>query len=378
MAPTPSSTLVHTHPAFSFSSQLSGDGRFVFLTPNSFLRPSTTYHVTVGGKWGADGRRFANWTIPGSWTTFGNFSDSFSFKTAPLGGPLPLHVSANRVTMFRLRRLAVPLPAFLTSVNQIGFDSYVLLVGAVSVGRPGPGGQGRILLWATQARKGPGGAYLGDPHGTLVFPLAGYYRRSTLMLSVKGATLTFSFGKVPLQTLDMDFGLKPSLDNLPGASMYAQAKCASIPNYGASTFATGLCNTDGNLAAAGTFITDPYSFPRHAPAQIQPPNVRPRGVTVSSVSLQRATAATDGSVTVKLALARGASYPARDHRVGVLLVDPSGQPLGIDYTAQTTVSDRAGNVSGVRLTIPKGTPMPAHLHAYVMADVFPLAERKLY
>jgi hypothetical protein len=198
------------------------------------------------------------------------------------------------------------------------------------------------------------------------------------MLSVKGATLTFSFGKVPLQTLNMDFGLKPSLDNLPGASMYAQTRCASIPNYGASTFATGLCNTGGNLAAAGTFITDPYSFPGHAPAQIQPPNVRPRGLRVSSVSLQRPAAATDGSVTVKLALAAGASYPARDHRVGVLLVDPSGQPLGIDYTAQTTVTNGAGNLTGVRLTIPKGTLMPAHLRAYVMTDVFPLAERKLY
>ena len=31
-----------------------------------------------------------------------------------------------------------------------------------------------------------------------MFPLAGYYRGSTLMLSVHGPTLTFSFGKVPL------------------------------------------------------------------------------------------------------------------------------------------------------------------------------------
>jgi outer membrane protein assembly factor BamB len=378
MAPTPSASLVHTRPALRFTSQLSGDGRFVFLTPSSFLRPSTTYHVTVAGRWGADGRREADWTIPETWTRFGRFSDTFSFTTAPLGGPLPLHVSRHRVTVFRLRRLAVPLPAFLTSVNQIGFDSYVLLVGAVSVGRPGPGGQGKILLWAEEARKGPGGTYLGDPHGTLVFPLAGEYRRSTLMLSVHGATLTFSFGKVPLQTLHMDFGLRHSLDNLPGASMYAQARCDSIPNYGAETFFTGICNTEGNLAAAGTFITDPYHFPRHAAAKIQAPNVRPRGLTVSSVVLQRPTAATDGSVTVRLSLARGASYPAKDHRLGVLLVNSSGQPLGVDYTAQATSTDRAGNITGVRLTIPKGTSMPKHLRAYVMADVFPLAARQLY
>lgn len=378
MAPTPSSTLVHTHPAFSYSSQLSGDGRYVFITPSSFLKPSTTYQVTVSGRWGADGRRLANWTVPGTWTRYGNFSSSFRFTTAPLGGPLPLKVSAGRVTAFRLRRLAVPLPPFLTSVNQIGFDSYVLLVGAVSVGRPDRHGQGKILLWATQARLGPRGSYLADPHGTLVFPLAGFYRRSTLMLSVRGATLTFSFGKVPLQVLDMDFGLGPSLRNRPGASLYAQALCATIPNYGASTYVTGLCNTGGELAAAGTFITDPYHVRRPAPAHFQAANTRPRGVSVRSVTLQRPTAATAGSVTVRLALARGASYPAADHRVGVLLVDPAGQPLGIDYTAQATFTGRSGNVAGVRLVIPKGTTMPGHLSAFVMSDVFPLAMRRLY
>ena len=44
-----------------------------------------------------------------------------------------------------------------------------------------------------------------------------------------------SFGKVPLQVLDMDFGLSHSLRNQPGASIYAQAVCAEIPNYDAAT-----------------------------------------------------------------------------------------------------------------------------------------------
>jgi hypothetical protein len=172
--------------------------------------------------------------------------------------------------------------------------------------------------------------------------------------------------------------LTPSLRNRPGASLYAQALCATIPNYGASTYVTGLCNTNGILAAAGTFITDPYHFPARAPARFQAPNTRPRGVSVRSVVLRRPTSATAGSLTVKLALPRGAQYPAADHRVGVLLVDPGGQPLGIDYTAQTTSVSKAGNVTGVRLTIPKGTSMPQHLNAYVMADVFPLVSRRLY
>ena len=83
-------------------------------------------------------------------------------------------------------------------------------------------------------------------------------------------------------------------------------------------------------------------------------------------------------MTVTLGLGRRARYPASDHRLGVLLVDQTGQPLGIDYTAQTTARDSRGNIASVKLTIPAGTPMPSHLLAYVMADVFPLASRQLY
>jgi hypothetical protein len=101
-------------------------------------------------------------------------------------------------------------------------------------------------------------------------------------------------------------------------------------------------------------------------------------VSVSSVSLSQPTAATAGSVTVALGLARGVRYPASDHRIGVLLVDQTGKPLGIDYTAQATTTTGRGDIRSVKLTIPAGTVMPSHLQAYVMADVFALASKQLY
>ena len=365
------SALVQTNPSFGFSAQLSGDGRYVFITPNTFLSPDTTYHVTVSGPWGANGVRVANWTEPGTWSRYGTFSDTFSLHTNPIYGPLPLHLASGSVTAFEIRRLAVPLPAFLPSVNQIGFDSYVLLAAPVAISPPDSSGQGSILLWVTQARLGPHGQYLADPHGTLVFPLAGTYRGDTLLLSVQNAVLTFSFGQVPLRRLDMRFQLDRSLHARPGASLYAEAVCAEIPNYGPATYLTGICNAEGVLPAAGTFITNRYPSSGLA-------NRRPRGLSVTSLSLQQPTAATPGSVTASLGLARGARYPAADHRVGVLLVDQSGQPLGIDYTDQTTTTDPHGDVTSVRLVIPAGTMMPSHLSAYVMADVYPLASRQLY
>ncbi len=381
---TDAGSLVRVHPSFGFQSALSGDGRFLFITPQSFLAPATTYHVLVAGKWGAGAAREANYNTPGTWTRYGRFGDTFSFRTAPAApAVLPLRRPADRVTTLELRRLALPLPAFLTSVNQIGFDSYVLLMGVVSIGRPGADGRGPVLLWSAQARQTADGAYQVDPHGVLVFPLAGYYRGNSFMLSVQGATLTFSFGQVPLQQLDMDFALTPSLHSEPGAGLFARARCAAIPNYGPVAYLTGLCNPGGILAAAGTYIIDPYRSPAgrsatSSAATITPPDERPPGVAVASMSLRRPSAAAPGSVTATLRLSGGVRYPGADHRLGVLLVDSAGQPLGVDYTAQTTTTDSRGDIVGVTLSIPAGTAMPEHLRAYVMSDVFPLAQRQLY
>jgi len=366
MLPQSSTTgLVHTYPRFRYTAQLSGDGRYMFIAPDTFLKPATTYRVKISGRWGSNGQRIADWTQPGTWTRFGTFSDTFTFQTARSSGALPLTVGPKRVSTFELRRLAMPLPAFLPAVNQIGFDSYVLLVGAIAIGRPDKAGRGSILLWATQGRRGPGGGYLADPHGTLVFPLGGSYRGNTLLLSTHHAVLTFSFGQVPLQRLDMRFQLDRSLRAQPGASIYAQAGCAQIPNYGKLTFYAGICNQQGNIAAAGTFIAN--ALPGAARA-----NARPSGVSVRSVTLRASTAATKGSLTARLALARGARYPAADHRIGLLLVDQAGQPLGLDYTDQRTIPDRRGNVSAVRLSIPAGATIPRHVRVYVITDVFPL------
>ncbi len=366
MLPQPSTgALVHTYPRFRFTAQLSGDGRYVFIAPDTFLKPGTTYRVKISGRWGSNGERIADWTQPGTWTRFGTFSNTFRFHTAGSSGPLPLTVGPKRVSTFELRRLAMPLPAFLPAVNQIGFDSYVLLVGAIAIGRPDRTGRGSILLWATQGHRGSDGTYAADPHGTLVFPLGGSYRGNTLLLSSHHAVLTFSFGQVPLQRFDMRFQLDRSLRAQEGASIYAQAACAQIPNYGKLTFYAGICNQQGNIAAAGTFISNGLPRADHA-------NARPYGLTVRSVTLRAPTAAMQGSLTARFALAPGARYPAGDHRVGLLLVDRAGQPLGLDYTNQITIPDRRGNVALVTLRIPARATLPRHARVYVITDVFPL------
>ena len=97
----------------------------------------------------------------------------------------------------------MPLPPILPSLNQIGFDSYDMVVGALRVSPPDANGEGSLLLWAVSTKRGPGGATTADRRGAFAFPLQGRYRDDSLLLSQRGLSLTFSFGDVPLRRFDL-------------------------------------------------------------------------------------------------------------------------------------------------------------------------------
>src|SRR5205807_5231117 len=124
--PSPES-LVHANPPFPMTVELSGDGRYVFVRPTGFLRPSTNYRVRVNGLYKSGGVHVVTGGVGG--TGGGAFDDTIAFRTGRAGGSLPLTVGRGRVSALNLRRLAIPEPSFVPSVNQIGFDSYDFLVG---------------------------------------------------------------------------------------------------------------------------------------------------------------------------------------------------------------------------------------------------------
>jgi outer membrane protein assembly factor BamB len=365
---TNTASLVQASPSFPFTAEMSGDGHYLFVVPDGFLDPGQTYRLRVKGLYTADGVGVGDIRVGG--TSVGPFDQVVSYRVAPALGPVPLHTSANEVSAFGLTRLAFPLPAFLTSVDQIGFDSYDLIVGVLSMSPPDASGGGSVLLWAVGGRAGPGGVQQADPTTQLGFALAGHYQDDSIDVSSTNATLTFSFGPVPVQRLVMRAELSRNLTALPGADIYGQVQCLDVPTYGPLLPTQRLCNNTGTLTANGTFLTAPY--PRAGQA-----NRRPQGLRVTSLTLTRPTSQQAGTVQATLALARHAGYPAAHHLVSIVLVDAgTGAPVGIDYRAETTDStDAHGNITGVRLTIPSGTTLPSEVRAYVVADVFPLAQQ---
>lgn len=362
--------LVSVSPAFPFHAELSGDGHYLFVVPSAPLTPGQTYTVHAHGVWSANGAGVGDIRLGG--TTAGTFDDSVTYHVQAPSGSDPFSVSATRVSAFGMTRLSFPLPAFVTSVNQIGFDSYNLIVGALTATPPDGAGRGTALLWAIGARPGPHGTEQADPATTLGFALGGTYDHGTVDLSATNPTLTFSFGPVPVQALTVRATLSRQMVAAPGADIYGEVQCAAVPTYGPLLPSQRLCNNEGKLVTNGTFVTGPY-------ARAGTANVRPPGLSVAGVDYSAPSATTDGSVVAHLHLAPRASYPAAHHVVSIVLVDgASGAPVGLDYRADaTTAVDGRKNISAVTLRIPAGTALPSSVRAYVVSDVFPLASQLL-
>ena len=352
--------VVSVTPRVPFSVQESGDGHFLFVSPRALLRPATTYRVHVAGAYTDNGVHMGNFNAAGS--VAGHFAQTITVRTAaaPAGQrpTLPLTVGRSRVSALTITRLAVPMPAFLPSVNQIGFDSYDWI--ASTIARSGS----RVLLWVIGAVRDARGVERVDPSSAFSFPIAGRYAGGTVMLSSPSVPLTFSFGLVPLRQFSIRGTLGPDRHFRPGVSLYTETVCAHVPHYGAELKFTGICNPSGVLAASGTLIAGPYSGAAAS---------RPSGVRVRRISIVRPTAARAGAVNASL---RGPGLPlARHHVASILLTGPSGvDPVALDYRALTRLSvDHGGRITGVRVALPAGTAVPSRVRAYVIVDAFPVA-----
>ena len=146
--PDAKSLVASVDPPFPFSAQLSADGRDLHIVPKGFLDADTDYTVNLAGQYTGGGG--------------GSFSDRIRFATERRHGTrLPLKTGRKRVGAFNLRRLALPLPSLLPSVEQIGFDSYDWIAGTLQRTRTGNGNRGRLLLWVVGSKedkpRSPGG-----------------------------------------------------------------------------------------------------------------------------------------------------------------------------------------------------------------------------
>ncbi|MFN8125079.1 MAG: PQQ-binding-like beta-propeller repeat protein [Candidatus Nanopelagicales bacterium] len=355
LVPSPDANALATvSPDVDATVSLSGDGRYVFVRPNSLLPPDTTFTVTVQGIATNGGPRLGN--LPLGNGDLQAVKGSFQVRTGSDGTPWRPKVTPDAVQGLNLSRLAVPLPPMLTSVNQIGFDFYNW------IGAPIRTDAKSTVIWFVGAKRQPDGTLVSDPEALFAFPVFGEQRGGTFSWSAQQVNLWFTFGPVPLRRFDLRGTFDAEGVVRPDAQFLAESVCADIPSYGTKMPITGMCDTDGVITAAGTYLGRTADSPALH---------RVKGLTVGKVTLA------DGRVSAPITLAPDVPYKKDDHFVSILLLDTAtGRPVPIDYYQDTTMTtDADGTITGTSVTVP--ADLPDRVTAYVMTDAFPAATAEL-
>jgi hypothetical protein len=296
------------------------------------------------------------------------FSDTFRFRAEPVTADLPLTITPDQVTAFEWTRLAAPIPPMLPSLNQIGFDYMDWIVAPVLITPPGGEAPGRVIFWASGARRDEAGQLLADPDSDFLLPFSGVYQGNDLIFQNESIVMEVTGIPIPFNLLEMRGRLGSDL-RMEEATVYADTEALSIPTFGPYLVIGGLANeVYKKLLVSGTFVTRPY------PAA-DPANKAPAGVSLSGLAYTPPAEDEAGEVAATLQLSP--DFDPERHRPAILLIDAAEtEAVYLNYAAGTETAV-SGDQATVTLTIPAETSLPTDLQAVILLDVFPLAYQAL-
>jgi outer membrane protein assembly factor BamB len=334
----PSSVQVSVTPSTPVSVDVSGDGKFLSITPTVAF-PAGPLKVTVHGSYLVNlqrkGLRLSGGQAGG--TVDASFSTTVSSST---GGKL------DPTATYEVTRLSIPLPTVLPSYNQIGFDQLHYLLGTVAM----TGSTG--LAWMVGGVLPPGKtASIVDPTTQAIIPMAFDVSGDLVtMNAASGIQVTVTSFTLPFQSFRLALGFTPGGAASGTAELTGSAICGQIGFYGPFLQQLGLCNPQTDvirvLGAANTARrTDLPAVP-----------------AAGMVSF----ASTSGGIT---ATVTGSAVKPTEHLVGLLAADAtSGQPVPLQYGTGTQRNAAAdGTIASV--TVPtKGVKLPAKMNVYLMID----------
>ncbi len=344
-------------PAVDLDVAVSGDGKFVVVTPKGAY-PAGLLTLEVKGNYlvdlDRDGLRLSKGVVGGTVQT----KLSLKVKDAVAAGTLALPHDGAAATAFELSRLALPLPTILPSYNQIGFDSLHYVIGLVE----GDAKKG-VAFMAGGARKEGSDVTTLDPATKALMPLSYTFEGGRLtLLNSDGLVVEVMNATIPFRSFRIAATLGAELSALDDAQLTGSTVCAQVPFYGPFLQNLGLCNpqTDVLSVLGGAKLT-PW---KATPAQLE-----------ATFALDAA----EVSATVTTSTSSpGKNVKASEHVVSLLLVDATtGAPVSLDYGLKTTRDvDAGGNVAKVHVPV-TGKTLPSTMRAYLMVDVSPAATGSL-
>jgi hypothetical protein len=331
-------------PPADVTTEASGDGKFLSITPNQALAGgplSVAVHASYLVGLDRSGLRLSGGhqggTVDAKFTTRVRASTSGALDTT---------------AAFEIARFSIPLPTVMPSYNQIGFDSLRYLLGTVeSDGHTG-------LAWMVGAKLPAGGtASVVDPDSRAVFPF-------TLTLSGDTATLTAASDlevnvmnlTLPFQAFRIATSFVPGGDSSGTAEISGSAVCTQVPTYGPFLQILGLCNPQTDII----HVLGAANVARRRDLAPPPP--------VGRVTFSTATDTT-GAVSAVVATATGSSVRPDEHLAGILVVDPAtGRPVTLPYgTGTTRAVAPDGTLASVAVQT-LGAAIPAMARVYLMVD----------
>jgi len=330
---------VTTTPQTNVTVSVSGDGKFMSITPNATWTPGPL-DVAVSAQYlvdlERDGLRLSGGQPGGA--AQATFHTTIN---APSGGAIDPSAT------YEVFRLAVPLPTVMPSYNQIGFDSLHYLFSTVELSN------GVGVAWMIGAMLPEGqSASVPDPTTKAFFPLVLDVTNDVVtMNALSGLDVTVSNLSLPFSS----FRVATSFDSTSAPNgtceLAGSSVCGDIPFYGPYLQQLGLCNPQ----------TDVVQFLGAANVQERSDLVAPSGV--GQVAFSETSSALVATLT-------GSSVVAADHVVALLAIDAStGAPVALPYATSTAVTANSdGTLASV--SVPTSGTLPASIRTYLMIDTF--------
>lgn len=349
--------------------ELSADGRHLHVLPEAPLPPGEPITLRIRGDALEDRWRIGTLAFGGSRGV--RFDETLQLRVAPASGSgPPLSVSPDAADAVEWKRLAVPLPTMMPSLNQIGFDSYDWILSALATTAPDAQGRGRLLLFANGAQRDAAGDPVVDPRSDFAFALGGSYQGEAFTVAARDLPLEVTDIPIPFSRFELRGSLGRDGRVQPGASVFAETRCLGVPNYGALLALGGLCNdTFGKLVTSGTFLTRP--MPEGSAV-----TRRPEGISVRGLSFQ---AGVGGTSRLEAVLDGAPPSGLSEHRVAFVLADPDTlEPLALGEGAGAQLEAGSyGDSSTLSLEIPPTVALPEEAEVFVVWDGFPLHRERL-
>jgi len=344
-----SSITVNVTPAADVDVEVSGDGKFVKVTPKKGFVAAGDGTVTIDVR----GSYLVDLDRAGLRLSGGHAGGAVSATVrAKLRRADDVMIASNAT--WEVSRLSLPLPTIMPSYNQIGFDSLHYLLGMVESAN----GHGVAWMVGAKLREGENATVI-DPATKAIFPLDVTIDGGLVtLLNQDGLEVEIMNTSIPMKTFRVSARIGADGAAIGDAAISGNTVCAGIPLYGSFLQELGLCNPQ-------TDVISVYGAAR----------VAKYAAAAAPAAGDVAFAKSSDAITATLT---GSAIRPDEHLAALLVVDAAtGRPVTLGYGLETT---RTTTPSGTLATVSvptKGHTLPAQMRVYLMIDTTPAANGTL-